>query len=203
VVWRQGEHLALVGTTGSGKTFLARSLLRWRKHVVFLKTKPDDIYWGGWRRVREVKRIDPRQHGHWILDPAFERQWSEFSRAMSMAWTEGGWTVYADEAYYLTSLGLEDSLVKLLTQGRSKAISVVVGMQRPAWVSRFALSEPTHVFAFRLGDKRDLRAISEGVSDDLAQAVPELDQYQFAYYHKVTRRLRTGTAQDLEEILNG
>lgn len=122
---------------------------------------------------------------------------------MSMAWTEGGWTVYADEAYYLTSLGLEDSLVKLLTQGRSKAISVVVGMQRPAWVSRFALSEPTHVFAFRLGDKRDLRAISEGVSDDLAQAVPELDQYQFAYYHKVTRRLRTGTAQDLEEILNG
>lgn len=178
-------------------------MLRWRKHVVFLKSKPDDIFWGGWRRAKEVKKIDPNKAGHWILDPAYERQWSEFAGAMEMAWREGGWTVYIDEAYYLTNLGLEDSMVRLLTQGRSKAITVVVGMQRPSRVTRFAISEPTHVVSFLLNDAADRKRLSEFTSKGLADAVPELDPHQFIYYNRASRQLVKGTAQTLEGILNG
>src|SRR5690349_6421632 len=40
--WRQGEHVGLIGPTGSGKTTLAMWLLPLRKYVVVLGTKPRD-----------------------------------------------------------------------------------------------------------------------------------------------------------------
>ena len=56
---------------------------------------------------------------------------------------------------------------RLLTQGRSKGISVVTGMQRPARISRFALSESTHTIAFFL-EGRDRKLI---LIEDAAQAL--------------------------------
>ena len=40
--WRQGEHITLVGPTGSGKTTLAKAILSKRAYVVFVATKPRD-----------------------------------------------------------------------------------------------------------------------------------------------------------------
>lgn len=165
-------------------------------------SKPDDIYWSGWHKVKSVAKIDPRKGDKWRLYPDFENQWDEFYRAYEMVWKEGNWAVCIDELYYAEKvLGLGNEVVKHLTQGRSKKISVVVGMQRPAWVSRFALSEPTHIICFRSGDKRDLKAIREGVSEEFADVVPKLGQFEFAYYHKITQRVERGRVSDLARIL--
>lgn len=167
-----------------------------------LASKPDDIYWAGWKTVNTVDKVDPRQADHWRLYPKYEQQAYEFYRAYERVWQEGSWCLCVDELYYQERvLGLGGDVIKLLTQGRSKRISCVVGMQRPAWVSRFALSEPTHVFCFRLGDKRDLKALRDGVGDELADAVSDLDQYQFAYWHKTKRQLKIGRANDLAKML--
>ncbi|MGY5107128.1 hypothetical protein, partial [Streptomyces sp. 900105245] len=40
--WRQGEHVALIGPTGSGKTHAAFWLLPMRDYVCILATKPKD-----------------------------------------------------------------------------------------------------------------------------------------------------------------
>ena len=168
-----------------------------------LVSKPDAILWSKWKTVTTAKALKTTDSGgYYRLFPPFERQGLEFRYAFDKVWDEGSWTVYIDEGYYLQhELGLEHTMVKHLTQGRSKHISVVVGMQRPFWINRFALSEPTHIFAFRLGDRRDLRAISEGISGELAAVVPKLDKFQFAYYNKDSEALKRGTAQTLVEVL--
>ncbi len=167
---------------------------------MMLVSKPDDIYWSGFQTVKTVEKINPMRHQFYRLDPPYEMKRFEFARAIAKAWDEGGWTVYFDEAYYVQhTLGLEASMIKLLTQGRSNHISVVLGVQRPAWVTRFALSEPDHVFCFHMGDKRDLKTLGEAISSELEEVVPTLKQYEFAYHNKRTGVTVVADAKRLKE----
>jgi len=206
VAWKQGEHVAVIGMTGSGKTTLARQLLDLRGPRIMLVTKVDDVSWSGWKTVRKAEAIVPPRESQkgplaYRLWPQYERSKLEFARALALAWSDGHWCVYLDELYHLEEIGLKTPVIKLLTQGRAKKVSVMLGVQRPAWVTRFALSEPTHIFAFQMGDKRDLKALSDGISDSFAAEVARLERYHFAYYNKMTRETRTGTATNLAEVL--
>lgn len=200
-MWRQGDHAVIVGMTGSGKTTLAHSLLDRRGHAVMLVTKPDDLPWTGWRTVTTADRISPRKAPKWRLMPAYERAPLQFKRAFDLVWREGSWCLYVDETYHVQNAGLQHHLVKLLTQGRSKRITVVSGVQRPSWVRREVFSESTHVFAFRAGDRRDLQALRDGVSDAFAAVVAELPKFTFAHVDKWDGRITTGTVRDLDSIL--
>jgi len=134
-----------------------------------------------------VKQIDLANGTHFILRPPYERQQEEIGRALLSAWGQGGWTIYIDELYYLEQqLRLEEQVIQLLTQGRSLNITVVVGMQRPAWVTRFALSEPTHIFCARLGDQRDAQVIKSIIGSEYLEAVQTVAWHKFVYLNKIT-----------------
>lgn len=199
--WAQGQHVVLIGMNGSGKTGVERKLLEYRQHVVFLRTKPDDFLWTGWKTIKDAGKIDPNKYGKWILDPTYELQVPNFLDAFNMAWEQGGWTVCIDEFYhFVKTLKMDFHTIKLLTQGRSKHISVVGGIQRPSWVPRFVLSEPTHVFAFRMGDKRDLDAIADAIDERVAAKVKNLPRYSFVYFNKLTEELQVGDSSTLSAI---
>lgn len=203
-MWRQGEHVCIIGSTGSGKTTLARDLLMWRRYVVYLQSKTDDLIWRGFRTAKQLKDIDLTESTRWKLRPSLARQGVEFWDAMDMAYREGGWTVYMDEMYWLKHLGIEGKAVILLTQGRSEHVTCVVGVQRPAWVTRFAFSETRHFFSFGMNDDRDIVAIREITgSKEFAQEVRGLAPYQFVYLNKATGRMQRGRREDLKEILGG
>lgn len=204
--WKQGEHVIIVGDTGSGKTFLTSKILPLRQHVIVLRTKPDDIKFDGFRTVDLLRKVggffDNAGHkvNRYLLYPDYDLQGREIFQSFEKAWREGGWTIAVDETYYLThELKLERQLNKLLTQGRSKHITVVCGMQRPVFISRFAMSQATHAFIFRV-EGRDLKSLSDALSPSIIKPVEALRGHDFVYFNRATREVIPGNAKSLGDI---
>lgn len=203
VPWRVGEHVAAVGDTGSGKTFLVAKLVELRQYVVVLRTKPDDIKFPGFRRVTKASAMDDMYQTRLLLTPKHERQAIEGYDMLNRVWDMGGWTVVIDELWYVEKLlRLQPYVERLLTQGRSKKISVVVGMQRPAQVSRFAISQCTHLFTFSV-EGRDLQTIKEATTPRIVDPVTALPKHRFAYYNRHDRFIVTGDAKQLGRVIRG
>lgn len=201
--WKQGEHVIVVGDTGSGKTYLVSKLVELRDYTIVIKTKPDDIRFPDSRKVKNFRDLMDLKTKRFVLDPRPEPAWQRFhiSNAIALAWKQEGWTLVADETYYWTHvLKLENPLNMLLTQGRSKKLSVVAGMQRPAWISRFALSQATHAFIFRC-EGRDLTALSQALSPSIVSPVQKLRGHDFVYFNRATREVKTGNANALDKII--
>lgn len=197
--WRQGEHIAVIGQNGSGKTYLLSKLLPLRSYVIVIRTKADDIKFPGFRRIKSIDGITAT-HARYLLDPPYERQRLEVARCLETAWRQGGWTVAVDELYYVGQrLKQEAAVERLLTQGRSLHVSTVIGVQRPSRVSRFAVSEPNHVFAFRL-EGRDVKTLAEATTPRIEAAMAALSRFQFVYYNRVTGDVRIGDAEHLERL---
>ena len=201
--WRQGEHVIVIGDTGSGKTYLLSKLLEMRDHVIVVKTKPDDIQFPGYRKIKKYQDLMDLKTSRFVLDSGFDQviQRLNIQQAINVAWKQEGWTIAVDETYYWTSiLRLERQLNMLLTQGRSKHLTVVAGMQRPAWISRFALSQATHAFIFRC-EGRDIVTLSQSLSPKVAKPVEDLRGHDFVYFNRATREVVTGNANRLSDVL--
>jgi hypothetical protein len=136
--------------------------------------------------------MDDTRSDSFTLNPKYERQRIEFALALERAWRQGGWTVYVDELFYQSErLRLAEPIERLLTQGRSKSISVAVGMQRPARISRFAISESTHVLSFAL-EGRDAKELSYATTRAMEDAVRGLPEHWFAWFRR-PRQVWVGT----------
>lgn len=207
-MWKQGEHVAIVGSTGSGKTYLENRLLKYRGYVIFFRTKAEprraDPMDGEWTRVRTVDAITTRRR-YWLLEPTYERQSEQGHRLFERARAEGGWTLAIDELYGATlpHVNLEKPVTWGLTQGRSMGITMVCGMQRPSRVTRFALTEATHSFVFAVEGRDATDILAKSVSPALKDALPSLDwrKHQFLYYARKDRRLVIADASKLERIM--
>ena len=114
--------------------------------------------------------------------PEYEDQSTTMEAVMDKAYKQGGWTIFVDEGFELRRLGLQKIHEKLLTQGRSKGISVVTGVQRPSYVSRFTFSESSHVLSFR-HEGRDVKVMKDAYGETHANAVAGLNkkEYEFAW----------------------
>lgn len=153
---------------------------------MIFRSKPDDVRYAGAVRARTAAALADQRRERILLDPKYEHQYREFHEALRLVWAQGGWTVALDELLYLDRLRLRAPIERLLTQGRSKGISVLVGMQRPAQVTRFAISESMHVLAFGL-EGRDAKELGLATQRWVGDAVSQLGRYQFAWYRRPDR----------------
>lgn len=192
-MWKQGDHLTVIGSTQSGKTGFTREILALRRYVVILVTKRDDYLWSGYQTVRRQQDISIHRGERWRLWPEAATMQRQFADALLMVHVEHGWTVNLDELYRLEDLKLQKPINTLLTQGASDRITVVSGVQRPAHVSRFALSEPRYAVSFQLGDGRDNDTVKEWRGREFARVIKELRQYYWACHDRVTGQITTGT----------
>jgi hypothetical protein len=188
------EHVTIVGRNGCGKTQLGcflvgRKNLK-KERVVALDFKGDDLL----NSLKYAKSVDgekvPRKPGLYLrhFNRASPDQINDF---LWRIWEEEETTVYIDEGYFVPQ-GETDAYKGLLTTGRSKHIPVITLSQRPVRISRFALSEVSHVVVFDLNDRRDWRTLDEVLPDGFTEWKPEqfpgpkLPRYYARWYNVKT-----------------
>jgi hypothetical protein len=168
-----------------------------RQYLVVLRSKRDPIRYPVQKITKTAHLMDHTAFQSLEIAPPLRKQPLEFWSVLEKAYKHGGWTVYVDELLYLDRLGLRMHLENLLTQGRSKGISVWMGVQRPAQITRFALSESTHVLSFML-EGRDAKTVGDATSPRMEDAVEQLGRFEFAWYDRISREIWTGKLQDLQ-----
>lgn len=202
--WKQGQHLAMVGPTDSGKTTLALRLLPLQPYVTAFATKPADdtmdlLAGTGYKIFKRWPQSWPwnsvKRYPRRIIWPPInsmdkatqDRQKERFTEAMGAIYGEGGWCLYLDELYTISEqLGMKSEVKFFLTQARSLKISLAVGTQRPFWVPLEVYDQSQHLFFFRDNDERNLSRIG-GISwrsaDLIRKIIANLDPHEFLYVY--------------------
>jgi energy-coupling factor transporter ATP-binding protein EcfA2 len=196
--WKQGEHVGMIGPTGSGKTTLALSLLPIRKYVCVFATKPRDttldslVKDSGYKKIARWRTdLSPQNYPRRILWPnarslyAAGKQKRIFREGFELIYDQGNWCVYLDELWMMANflqLGFEVKVY--LQQARSLGISLVCATQRPAWVPLELYDQSSHLFFWRDNDERNLSRLS-GISwlnaDHVRATIANLDVHEVLY----------------------
>lgn len=211
--YEQGEHVSLVGPTGSGKSVTGVEICRIigarqgadrrPSRVVVLADKPrDDTIMrlhtkDDWPIIKEW----PPSYGqeHCIVWPKTSdelKQRAIFRPLLKAVYEEGGQAVYIDEAAYFADpppdgLGMRGQLGKFWRAARSNKAAVIAGTQRPCAVPRLMWSEPSWIIVFAVEDEEDLKRVAQLSGQPLAvwRTVPRLGGHEFL----CIRRQRGGT----------
>ena len=202
--WRIGEHMTLVGTTGSGKTTFAREVLQLRDWVVVLATKTrDKDLFDEFKRHGFVVRSQwspfDTSHPRVIFAPPLPAPTKEGNAAQANAFRrvlielfqleQGNWTVYSDEIAYLTNdLKLQTEMNTLYLQGRSLGVTLVAATQRPRSIPRNVFAQATWFGLWRIPNAEDRASAAElvgGYQYTAKEAMRVLPQHEMLLINAV------------------
>lgn len=163
---KKSDRLVIVGRTGSGKTQNAAwHLSQWdfnRFPWVMVNTK-DDALLNEIARFPSVHNIGlnetPKENGLYAIRPMPD-EGDELNEFLLRIWQRKNCGIYIDEGYMIEE---DMAFNRLLTQGRSRNIPMIILSQRPVWISKFTFSEASFIQIFDLGMEDDRKTIARHV----------------------------------------
>jgi hypothetical protein len=177
------DRAFFVGTTGSGKTTLAQTLLMLRPYVVVLDSKRT-IQWGGYHRVERLRDAVDLNASRIIYAPQVREFGDRGLLEGFFRWVfeRRNTTVYVDELLLIMDSGGQFPwwYQACVAQGRERGVEVWSATQRPHRIPIVALSESEHYYVFRMAVRED-RARIEGMTGLDEEAIALLRKRQF--YH--------------------
>lgn len=182
--WKPGQHMALVGPTGLGKSTFAIGILELRRYVLALDPKGGDetLEKAGYERLtswplpdQAYDRISEGNPARYIVgnksrtleDRVTLRQL--LHDTLSGVFESRGWTVYADEFQLLADrkmMNLGALVETLLIAARSKYITVITSYQAPAWVPSAASRQATWIVLWPTRDVDVVKKLANVVGRD-------------------------------------
>jgi len=202
--WKMGEHFALIGPTGQGKTTMLLNILPLHPFVTVFATKPRDesmdrLLTEGYVKLDRWRSLDAKIYPRRVLWPdatsisSEDRQKQVFHTAFDAIYHEGGWTIAIDELWYIINvLGLSRDVRTMLLQARALGVSILGATQRPAYIPLEVYDQSTHLMFWRDNDETNLKRIG-GLASNRAslirEAVANLEMFQVLYMNTRTGRL--------------
>lgn len=207
-LWEQGQHICLLGLTGSGKTTLGLHLLdqaaaQSGAHVFALGVKARDktLVDTGWPIIDEwPPSWEEREGGRLVVWPPYTRPSTarrhtaeRVAQVLDEVMLEGGWRFLIDEMQYIVqTLGLRSILDEYWNGARSSGISVIGASQRPTWVSRSGVTQVEWLITFNINDVDD-RARAAEICGSRKLFMPAIEslrkpRHEFLMVHTITGR---------------
>jgi energy-coupling factor transporter ATP-binding protein EcfA2 len=208
--YKPGEHVTIIGPTGSGKTTLGYQLLQEvtspeLQGIVFVM-KPRDETATKWNKTLDYRRVAtwpppmspwrPKKPSGYTLwprtayDPEIDddTQYVEFRKAILDSYKKGSRILFCDETASLTAeLGLERELKMVWSKGRSMKCGTWSATQRPTHIPLLAYSSAHHLFLHNDPDERNRKRFDEigGVDPKLVQSVVgRLPKHEWLYIRR-------------------
>lgn len=179
--WDLGQHVALVGPTGAGKTVYVTNILPMRKWVIALDSKGGDesldqltkkgfvhspwpLSSKQWKDLEEGKpcRVIVGAHIQSLED--LPKLKVEIATALRDAYNQRKWTVYIDELQMVSDrrlMNLSANVEVNLIAARNRKVSIVSSFQRPANVPRTASEMSTWFIVFYTRDRDTVDRLAE------------------------------------------
>lgn len=202
---KQGEHVAIVGPTGSGKTLLGLELCKMvgsrpaknkrPSSVTVLCYKPRDdtlreiLPKEEWPEIKKWPPSYGQEHCIvWVRSGGVQRQRAIFVPLLDQMYQEGGQTVYIPEAAHFErkppdGLGMGGKMTEFWSAARSNRLTVISDTQRPRWVTVSMWSEPSWVIIFMPDHQEDLITVAKGTgrTPSVISAVQRLDPENYEF----------------------